>query len=61
MTRRMGRRESDRSPTSVVTNGCAATTPASIRMVLPELPQSSGRDGAASPRKLRPVTATVPD
>ena len=39
--RSIGRRLSDASPTSVVENGCAASNPASMRIVEPELPQSS--------------------
>ena len=42
MTRRIGRRDSDASPISVVVNGCPASTPASRRIVVPELPASSG-------------------
>ena len=58
MIRRIGRRDSERSPVSVVTNGCAATTPASMRIVLPELPQSSVSVGACSPRTPRPAMRT---
>ena len=47
MIRRIGRRDSEASPTRVDKKGWAATTPASMRMVLPELPQSSGAGGRA--------------
>ena len=40
--RSMGRRLSEASPTSVKLPCCAASSPASMRMVEPELPQSSG-------------------
>ena len=42
MTRRIGRRESDASPTNRLENGCPARIPAISRMVVPELPASSG-------------------
>ncbi len=48
--RAMGRRRSDASPVSSETKGCAASTPASMRMVEPELPQSSGALGPAGSR-----------
>ncbi len=54
MTRRIGRRLREASPIIVVVNGCAASTPAIIRIVDPELPASSGPSGAASPRMPRP-------
>jgi hypothetical protein len=54
----MGRRDSDASPIIVDANGCAASSPASIRMVLPELPQSSGPAGAAKPAAPRPSMVT---
>jgi hypothetical protein len=38
MTRRMGRRISDASPTSTLSKGCALSRPASRRMDVPELP-----------------------
>ena len=40
--RSMGRRESDASPMSVKVPGCAASRPDIMRIVDPELPQSSG-------------------
>ena len=46
MMRRIGRRCSESSPVIVVANGWPARMPASIRMVLPELPASSGAPGA---------------
>ena len=45
-TRSMGRLESDSSPTSSVSQSNPATRPASRRMEVPELPQSSGAVGA---------------
>ena len=60
MTRRIGRRDSDASPTSVAENGCPASTPASRRIVVPELPASSGADGEQSCPKPRPSRVTVP-
>ncbi len=56
----MGRRESDASPTSTDAKGCAASRPASRRMVVPELPQSSGAVGARSPWRPTPCTRSVP-
>ena len=55
MIRRIGRRESEASPTRVDIKGWAATTPPSMRMVLPELPQSSGAAGARRPRSAAAV------
>ena len=48
---------------SVVAKGWAARTPAISRMVVPELPQSSGADGGSSPPRPRPsiVTASLLD
>ena len=46
MTRRMGRRESDSSPIMVAVKGWAARIPASMRIVVPELPASSGSEVA---------------
>jgi hypothetical protein len=40
MIRAIGRLRSDASPSRIETNGCAASTPASRRMLVPELPQS---------------------
>jgi hypothetical protein len=48
-TRSIGRRESDASPTSAWPPGTALTTPASNRMVVPELPQSRARSLAWRP------------
>jgi hypothetical protein len=59
MTRRIGRRDNEASPTSVVVNGWAATTPLSMRIVLPELPQSSALDGGLRPPTPRPSMATT--
>ena len=41
MTRSIGRRESDSSPTISLVNFCPATMPLNMRIVEPELPQSS--------------------
>ena len=46
MMRAMGRRESDSSPNNSLVNGWPARMPLSMRMVEPELPQSSGAVGA---------------
>ena len=43
--RSMGRRESDASPMRVKRPDCGASRPEIMRMVEPELPQSSGCDG----------------
>ena len=59
ITRRMGRRDSDSSPITVVVNGCAASTPDIMRIVVPELPASRGTDGAAKRPSPRPMTVTV--
>ncbi len=64
MTRRIGRRESEASPTSRAVKGAAASTPASSRIVVPELPQSTsprgGRKRPAPPaiRTRRPSAAS---
>ena len=41
-TRAIGRPESEASPVRTDSNGCPAKTPISSRIVVPELPQSSG-------------------
>src|SRR5437763_16590902 len=46
ITRAIGRLESDSSPMSSLVNSCPARIPLSIRIVEPELPQSSGDLGA---------------
>ena len=46
ITRAMGRRESDSSPISSVVKACPASMPENMRMVEPELPQSSGARAA---------------
>ena len=43
--RSIGRRLREASPTSVLENGCAASNPASMRIVEPELPQSRAVSG----------------
>ena len=59
--RRIGRRESEASPINVDKKGCAATTPPSMRMVLPELPCTSPPSsltawlGLMVPEVMRPV------
>ncbi len=50
MMRFMGREESDLSPMSRLLNGWPASSPASRRMVVPELPQSMALLGAPSCR-----------
>ena len=60
ITRRIGRRDSDASPISVAVNGWPARTPASRRIVVPELPASSGPAGERSCPKPRPSRVTVP-
>jgi hypothetical protein len=60
ITRRMGRRDSDASPIISLRNGWAASTPASIRIVVPELPASSAASGERNPAKPRPSRVTVP-
>ncbi len=59
MTRFIGRRLSDASPTMVLAKGCAARMPDISRVVVPELPASSGPWGACSPRRPRPTIVTV--
>ena len=58
MTRSMGRRESDSSPIISTGECLPGTMPLSMRMVDPELPQSSGAAGAdsASPRPCTSIT-----
>ena len=62
MTRSMGRRESDSSPIISLVNFCPATMPLSMRMVEPELPQSSefGRRREGEPSSLHFDDAVVP-
>ena len=50
-TRRIGRRVSEASPHSSVSNGRPASRPMSRRMVVPELPQSSGAGRRAQARE----------
>ncbi len=56
VTRRIGRLDSDASPTSVESNGCPASRPASRRMPVPALPQSSSPRGAFRPSTPTPCT-----
>ena len=58
-TRSTGRRRSELSPVITVRNGRAATTPASIRSVEPELPASSGAGDGCSDAGPRPTTSTT--
>ena len=57
--RSIGRRPGDASPNSVLRNGCAAKRPASIRIVEPELPQSSAACGSRNV-PAHPPMATPP-
>ena len=50
MTRPIGRPESDASPVRRERKGCPASSPASRRIVVPELPQSMSPGGALSCR-----------
>ena len=54
ITRFIGRRESEASPPITVRNSWAATTPASSRIVVPELPASSAPAAAVRPLSPRP-------
>ena len=56
ITRRIGRFDSDSSPISVVSNVCPASRPASRRMPVPALPQSTGALGAFNPSMPTPCT-----
>ena len=56
--RSMGRRESEASPMSVKRPCCGASRPEIMRMVEPELPQSSGCDGGVT-RPATPVISTA--
>ncbi len=63
MMRRIGRRCSESSPVIVARKGWAARIPASMRIVLPELPASStprGRDAARAGRGRRRVIRRPP-
>src|SRR5438046_10235272 len=57
ITRAIGRRESDSSPMSSLVNSWPARIPLSIRIVEPELPQSSGDTDAD---KLDHITLSSP-
>ena len=56
VTRRIGRLDSDSSPNSVVWNRWPATRPHNSRIVVPELPQSSGAFGSVRPNRPTPWT-----
>ena len=56
MTRRIGRLLSDSSPTSVLSKTCPASRPASRRMPVPALPQSSSPSAACRPSTPTPCT-----
>ena len=60
MTLRIGRRDSDSSPVNADGNRWPARIPARRRMVVPELPASSGCAAERSCPKPRPSTLTVP-
>ena len=61
-TRAIGRVRSESSPVSVVSNGSPAATPASSRIVVPLLPQSSACSGSRNPAGpgLRTTTSPAP-
>ena len=59
MTRIIGRRVSEASPTSVEPNVCAERMPVRRRIVVPEFPQSSASFGARRPNRPVPVTFSV--
>ena len=60
-SRRMGRFVSEASPSSAVSNGRPASSPVIMRIVVPELPQSSAPAAARRPSKPTPLTsASVP-
>ena len=56
VTRRIGRLLSEASPTKTLSNRCAANSPASRRMPVPALPQSSGPSAARKPSTPTPCT-----
>ena len=60
----IGRRLREASPPSSLSNGWAASRPASRRIVVPELPQSSGRAAARRPfmpePRTRPASISTP-
>ena len=58
-TRPIGRAWSELSPLSTLRNGRPASGPASMRIVVPELPQSMTESGSRSPAAPVPSTATV--
>jgi hypothetical protein len=58
MMRFIGRRESDSSPIISLVNGWPATIPASMRIVEPELPQSSGTLGFCNCRPSPSIVTT---
>ena len=60
MTRRIGRRDNDASPIMVAVNGRAASSPAIIRIVVPEFPASSGPPANASREAPSQSIVTVP-
>ena len=59
MMRRIGRLDSESSPIISVVNGRAATSPASILMVEPEFPASSGSGEERQHSNPRPSTVMV--
>jgi hypothetical protein len=60
MTRRIGRFDNDGSPTSTLSKACPASRPASNRIAVPALPQSSGTPGGRRPSTPTPCTTRMP-
>ncbi len=60
-TRSMGRVDRLASPMSTDRNGAAASVPATNRIVVPELPQSSGAPGSVKAERPSPSTSSPVD
>ncbi len=60
VTRRIGRLDNEESPTSVLSNACPASKPASSRMPVPALPQSIGCVAPRRPCSPAPCTMRSP-
>ena len=60
VTRRMGRRCNDASPTNCESKRCAASTPTNRRIAVPELPMSKGAGGGLNPCNPAPSIAACP-
>ncbi len=56
MMRCIGRWRNDESPSNLLLKGCPAKSPDNSRIVVPELPQSTGLPGAQSPSQPFPST-----